>query len=1036
MSSTFLDMQRERDVLVRQTFPALRAKFRARGVELLEVDLRWGITQEQSESGKTLPTLLAEIDRCRPYFIGLLGERYGWVPPASAITDELRAAYPSISDVTECSVTELEIIHGVLRNPDSAARALFFERDLDWDWMATLSPTERSGAFIETAADQAKLADLKASIRARVAHVELYRSPDELGQAVLKALGESLDARFPEVDAPDAFEQTARLHRAYARERRGLHIGAGVYRADLDQWMSKPDAPPLLITGESGGGKSTLVANWLHAWRRAHPGDIVFEHYLGASPDSADPAGVMRRLWEQLNRDTGESVDLPAGDIELMDLSNELGQRLAQANAFAERKGAHILIALDGLDKLSSEQNLRWLPNIPRVKLVASSLDGEAKDAALARDWTPLKIKPLDAGGQSAFIASTLKLWGKSDLPPARKQPILAHPLAGLPLFLKTVLDELRVSATHARLEERLGVYLGVRDLPDLFARVLTRLEDDCEPGLVAKALPLIWASRAGLEEREIIAIADATPLAWATLRNGLSEGLYDQLGRVSFSHDYIRRAVEMRYTKSETAKQAAHLAIANRFDVPDADPRQAEELPYQLHAAKAWARLRQVITERHRLSFLFDRGFAELNRYWQDLFAHGARAERELCEIVEPAGAWSSEDALLGLQTVDFLLFGGNVGQLLDDFATKVAIASAKHSEGRNELQLSGFLRLGAVRLAGAKHREAMALFEKIIAICQERDWCDTAVEHEALNQLAVTMLHLGELPQAEAVMRALLDRGLAHQGMHAQVLANLALVTLERGRFDESRKLIEQAMEILQPLHGPADERVLRARNGLALAQLDAGEWGNAEGEFTRLVALREESLGSSHPDTLLCKHNLAEARRRLGNLQGALQLFREVTIAFSTHYGDEHEHARRSMRSVAAVLMQLEQPAEAYIAFKSQSELSRHLDGEDHPNTLALLNNMALCQSDLGQMDEALALLRDVARRRARVLGKDHPDALATRANIGAVLAETGAHQEALDVWEALLIDRVRVLGQSHPSVAATMRQIEPLRSRTFR
>src|SRR5262245_34781912 len=51
LSSTFLDMQRERDVLVRKAFPALRAHFRPRGVELLEVDLRWGITQEQAESG-------------------------------------------------------------------------------------------------------------------------------------------------------------------------------------------------------------------------------------------------------------------------------------------------------------------------------------------------------------------------------------------------------------------------------------------------------------------------------------------------------------------------------------------------------------------------------------------------------------------------------------------------------------------------------------------------------------------------------------------------------------------------------------------------------------------------------------------------------------------------------------------------------------------------------------------------------------------------------------------------------------------------
>lgn len=42
ISSTFIDMEGEREVLVKETFPALRAKFRARGVEFLAVDLRWG----------------------------------------------------------------------------------------------------------------------------------------------------------------------------------------------------------------------------------------------------------------------------------------------------------------------------------------------------------------------------------------------------------------------------------------------------------------------------------------------------------------------------------------------------------------------------------------------------------------------------------------------------------------------------------------------------------------------------------------------------------------------------------------------------------------------------------------------------------------------------------------------------------------------------------------------------------------------------------------------------------------------------------
>lgn len=70
---------------MKKVFPELRKRAKERFVEILEVDLRWGITEEQSKSGETLRICLEEIDRCRPsapvFFVGLLGERYGWIPP-------------------------------------------------------------------------------------------------------------------------------------------------------------------------------------------------------------------------------------------------------------------------------------------------------------------------------------------------------------------------------------------------------------------------------------------------------------------------------------------------------------------------------------------------------------------------------------------------------------------------------------------------------------------------------------------------------------------------------------------------------------------------------------------------------------------------------------------------------------------------------------------------------------------------------------------------------------------------------------------
>jgi hypothetical protein len=89
LSSTFRDFSAERDLLVRQVFPALRAKLAERFVDLVDVDLRWGITEEEAERGEVLPICLAEIDRSRPFFIGLLGERYGWIPPSNAYPAEV-----------------------------------------------------------------------------------------------------------------------------------------------------------------------------------------------------------------------------------------------------------------------------------------------------------------------------------------------------------------------------------------------------------------------------------------------------------------------------------------------------------------------------------------------------------------------------------------------------------------------------------------------------------------------------------------------------------------------------------------------------------------------------------------------------------------------------------------------------------------------------------------------------------------------------------------------------------------------------------
>ena len=113
VSSTFQDMLEERNVLVEKVFPMVAAYCHKKQVEFTGVDLRWGITEEESERGETVDVCMSEIDRSRPLFMGMIGERYGWIPEGDPI-----------------SVTEQEILYGALEAPDDT-EAFFYPRDAD-----------------------------------------------------------------------------------------------------------------------------------------------------------------------------------------------------------------------------------------------------------------------------------------------------------------------------------------------------------------------------------------------------------------------------------------------------------------------------------------------------------------------------------------------------------------------------------------------------------------------------------------------------------------------------------------------------------------------------------------------------------------------------------------------------------------------------------------------------------------------------------------------------------------------------------------
>jgi len=116
ISSTFNDMHAERDCLVKQVFPRLREWCEQRKLMLVDVDLRWGVTEADATANRgVVQTVLRRIDDCRPFFICFLGQRRGWVPSPHDVSDETFDYYPGLDPyVGEASVTELEILHALI----------------------------------------------------------------------------------------------------------------------------------------------------------------------------------------------------------------------------------------------------------------------------------------------------------------------------------------------------------------------------------------------------------------------------------------------------------------------------------------------------------------------------------------------------------------------------------------------------------------------------------------------------------------------------------------------------------------------------------------------------------------------------------------------------------------------------------------------------------------------------------------------------------------------------------------------------------
>ncbi|VDL36454.1 unnamed protein product [Hymenolepis diminuta] len=132
VSSTFQDMYGERDLISGLIFPALRKKLSKldHPVLLNEIDLRWGVPVEFSQTGESLRMCLEKVITS-DYLILLIGERYGWSPREEVVKNLPPKLLNQVLKIYKkgMSVTEMEARLFFEMRPQNRKNLMCFLRD-------------------------------------------------------------------------------------------------------------------------------------------------------------------------------------------------------------------------------------------------------------------------------------------------------------------------------------------------------------------------------------------------------------------------------------------------------------------------------------------------------------------------------------------------------------------------------------------------------------------------------------------------------------------------------------------------------------------------------------------------------------------------------------------------------------------------------------------------------------------------------------------------------------------------------------------
>lgn len=618
ISSTFRDMHQERDHLINHIFPKIKIYCQQRNIIFTEVDLRWGITEDQAENGEVIKLCLDEIDRSHPFFIGLIGDRYGYIPTREDIEKDLsfleQHSWLNDSIKHKHSITEIEIQYGVLRSKDPVYGHFYLR--------------ESSENYLETS-ENPQLKNLKNIIRNQnKIPYSSYSNIESLGEMVYNSLISTINKLYPN-PIVSVYEQQA-IHQNCLRTRCLEHyICLDNLLEKLEDFAHNPSSQQLLILGENGSGKTSLICDW--ECKSSIP---VITYYIGTSSTIESPSHILKYLIHSISRHFGiQYYDIYRPFIEV-DEQYILTKDLAD---ICQKTVKPWILVIDGIDLLPDEnQSMNWIPTLPNhIKTVYS-----ARTNSFACKYTHLhngitwEIPPLDSNKRYKIAIKYFASYGKT-LPTNLLSQLATSCTANSPYTYLTILNEIRKYGSHETLNQCITNYCSKKGRKQLYASIIMQLasyDNDQDEIAFRSVCTYLYISHLGLTEKEIMELCSITPMTWANIYSRLYFHLNSANGLILFKDAIFKEVIGELFAKDNSHTLKFRETIITYFinlrKTQLHEPRREwEELSWQLLRTENYEQLNTLAKNLDAFDAWFDKdqnSYSECSLYWDALEAHG----------------------------------------------------------------------------------------------------------------------------------------------------------------------------------------------------------------------------------------------------------------------------------------------------------------------------------------------------------------------------------------------------------------------------